>query len=122
MIDASRGFIKDGNKNRLRAQDIHRIVDVFNRQTEMPRYARMVPAAGIASPANDYNLNIPRYIDSGEAEDLHDLDAHLKGGIPDYDLDALGAYWNVFPTLRQTLFSSNGRAGYSAARVETSQR
>ena len=121
MIDASRGFIKDGNKNRLRAQDIHRIVDVFNRQTEMPRYARMVPVAEIASPANDYNLNIPRYIDSSEAEDLHDLDAHLKGGIPDYDLDALGAYWNVFPTLRQTLFSNDGRAGYSESRIETSQ-
>ena len=121
MIDASRGFIKDGNKNRLRAQDIHRIVDVFNRQTEMPRYARMVPVAEIANPANDYNLNIPRYIDSSEPEDLHDLDAHLNGGIPDYDLDALSAYWNVFPTLRQTLFSSDGRAGYSESRVETSQ-
>ena len=121
MIDASRGFIKDGNKNRLRAQDIHCIVDVFKRQTEMPRYARMVPVAEIASPANDYNLNIPRYIDSSEAEDLQDLDAHLNGGIPDYDLDALSAYWNVFPTLRQTLFSSDGRAGYSESRVEISQ-
>ena len=121
MIDASRDFVKDGNKNRLRAQDIHRIVDVFNRQTEMPRYARMVPVAEIANPANDYNLNIPRYIDSSEAEDLHDLDAHLNGGIPDYDLDALGTYWNIFPTLRQTLFSSNGRAGYSESRIETSQ-
>ena len=121
MIDASRGFIKDGNKNRLRAQDIHRIVDVFNRQTELPRYARMVPVAEIASPANDYNLNIPRYIDSSEPEDLHDLDAHLNGGIPNYDLDDLNDYWNVFPTLRQTLFSSDGRAGYSETRIETSQ-
>ncbi len=121
MIDASKGFKKDGNKNRLRAQDIHRIVDVFNRQTELRGYSRMAPVAEIASPANDYNLNIPRYIDSSEPEDLHDLDAHLNGGIPDYDLDALSAYWNVFPTLRQTLFSSDGRSGYSAARVETSQ-
>ena len=71
MIDASKGFLKDGNKNRLRSQDIHKIVDVFNRQTELPRYARMVPVAEIASPDNDYNLNIPRYIDSSEPEDLH---------------------------------------------------
>ena len=89
MIDASRGFLKEGNKNRLRAQDIHRIVDVFNRQIELPRYSRMVPVAEIAGPANDDNLNIPRYVDSSEPEDLHDLGAHLRGGIPDRDLDAL---------------------------------
>ena len=121
MIDASKGFLKDGNKNRLRAQDIHRIVDVFNKQIELSRYSRMVPVAEIASPANDYNLNIPRYIDSSDPEDLHDLDAHLHGGIPNRDLDALGAYWEVFPSLRQALFVGNGRAGYSEARVETPQ-
>ena len=118
MIDASRGFLKDGNKNRLRAQDIHRIVDVFNRQIELPRYSRMVPTAEIASTANDYNLNIPRYVDSSEPEDLHDLDAHLHGGIPDLDIDALDAYWDVFPSLRQALFVGNGRGGYSECRVE----
>ena len=118
MVDASRGFLKDGNKNRLRAQDIHRIVDVFNRQLEVPRYSRMVPVAEIAGPANDYNLNIPRYVDAAEPEDLHDLDAHLRGGIPDRDLDALDAYWSVFPALRQTLFQANGRPGYSDPRVE----
>ena len=121
MIDASKGFKKDGNKNRLRAQDIHQIVDVFNKQIELPRYSRMAPVAEIASPANDYNLNIPRYIDSSESEDLHDLDAHLNGGIPNRDLDALSDYWNVFPALCHTLFSDNDRAGYSEARVETSQ-
>ena len=119
MIDASKGFLKDGNKNRLRDQDLHRIVDVFNRQTEVPRYSRMVPVAEIANPANDYNLNIPRYIDSSEPEDLHDLDAHLNGGIPDRDIDALDNYWTVFPSLRQALFQGNGRAGYSEAWVET---
>ncbi len=119
MIDASKGFLKDGNKNRLRDQDLHRTVDVFNRQTEVPRYSRMVPVAEIANPANDYNLNIPRYIDSSEPEDLHDLDAHLNGGIPDRDIDALDNYWTVFPSLRQALFQGNGRAGYSEARVET---
>ena len=121
MIDASKGFRKDGNKNRLRAQDIHKIVDVFNKQTEVSRYARMVPVAEIASSANDYNLNIPRYIDSSEPEDLHDLDAHLNGGIPDHDIDALNPYWAVFPALRESLFVSNGRAGYSESRIETQQ-
>ena len=119
MIDASKGFMKDGNKNRLRSQDINKIVDVFNRQLEQPRYSRMVPVAEIANPANDYNLNIPRYIDSSEPEDLHDLDAHLNGGIPNQDIDALEAYWTVFPSLRKALFKRNGRKGYSDARVET---
>ena len=121
MIDASKGYIKDGNKNRLRAQDIHQIVDVFNKQTELRGYSRMVPVEEITNSANDYNLNIPRYIDSADPEDLHDLTAHLKGGIPDRDIDALDAYWKVFPTLRQALFKPNGRAGYSEAQVETQQ-
>ena len=121
MIDASKGFLKDGAKNRLRAQDIHKIVDVFNQQTELPRYSRMVPVTEIAGPANDYNLNIPRYIDSSKPEDLHDLNAHFNGGIPDSDIDALDAYWKVFPSLRRTLFAGNGRAGYSDSIVETPQ-
>ena len=121
MIDASKGFLKDGNKNRLRAQDIHKIVSVFNAQTEVPRYSHMVPMAKIASTENDYNLNIPRYIDASEPEDLHDLDAHLNGGIPNTDIDALDDYWQVFPTLRDTLFKANGRPGYSDPIVETQQ-
>ena len=121
MIDASAGFVKDGNKNRLRAQDIHKIVDVFTSQTELAGYSRMVPKAEIANSANDYNLNIPRFIDPSEPEDVHDLDAHLNGGIPDRDLDALDAYWKVFHTLRETLFAPNGRAGYSETTVEASQ-
>lgn len=121
MIDASKGFLKDGNKNRLRSQDIHKIVDVFNRQTELLRYSRMVPVAEIAGSANDCNLNIPRYIDSNEPEDLHDLDAHLNGGIPNRDIDALDAYWRVFPSLRKALFQGNGRNGYSEPRVEAQQ-
>ena len=121
MIDASKGFLKDGNKNRLRAQDIHKIVSVFNEQTELPRYSRMVPISEIADPANDYNLNIPRYIDASEPEDLHDLGAHLNGGIPDTDIDALDKYWTVFPTLRNALFRSNGRPGYSDPLMEAQQ-
>lgn len=121
MIDASKDFLKDGNKNRLRSQDIHRIVDVFTRQAELPRYSRMVPVAEIASAANDYNLNLPRYIDTSEPEDLHDLDAHLNGGIPTRDVDALSDYWRVFPTLRPTLFQDNGREGYLEPRVPANE-
>jgi type I restriction enzyme M protein len=111
MIDASKGFMKDGPKNRLRSQDIHKIVDVFNRQLELDRYSRMVPLAEIADPKNDYNLNIPRYIDSSEPEDIQDLRAHLHGGIPERDIDALSAYWEAFPSLRSKLFKPN-RPGY----------
>ncbi|MFP2898592.1 N-6 DNA methylase [Corallococcus sp. 4LFB] len=117
MVDASKGFIKDGNKNRLRAQDIHKIVDAFTRQVDLPRYSRMVPLAEIADPKNDYNLNLPRYIDSSEPEDLQDIDAHLQGGIPDRDLDALDRYWKVFPGVREALFQKAGRPGYSDLKV-----
>ncbi len=117
MIDASRGFIKDGNKNRLRAQDIHKIVDTFTRQVEIPRYSRMVPLAEISDPKNDFNLNIPRYIDSTEPEDLQDIDGHLCGGIPGRDVDALADYWQVFPSVRQLLFESAGRPGYSRLKL-----
>ena len=121
MIDASKGFQKEGAKNRLRERDIHRIVDAFNEQKETPGFARMVPLAEIASETNDYNLNIPRYVDSSDPEDLHDLSAHLQGGIPNRDIDALGEYWQVFPTIRAQLFSPNGREGYSDARVEADE-
>ena len=119
MVDASREFMKDGNKNRLRSRDIHKIVDVFNNQRELPGYSRRVPLAEIASEANDYNLNIPRYIASAEAEDQHDLYAHLNGGIPQRDVDALEPYWAVLPGLREALFKDNGRPGYLEAKVET---
>jgi type I restriction enzyme M protein len=116
MIDASKGYIKDGNKNRLREQDIHRIVDTFQRQADVLRYARLVPLAEIADPKNDFNLNLPRYIDSGEPEDLHDITAHLRGGIPARDLDdpasPLAPYWQVLPGVRRGFFESAGRVGY----------
>jgi type I restriction enzyme M protein len=76
MVDASKGFIKDGNKNRLREQDIHKIVDIFNKQTELPKFSRLVSVDEISDPKNDFNLNIPRYIDSQEAEDIQDIEAH----------------------------------------------
>ena len=117
MIDASKGFVKDGNKNRLRHQDIHKIVDVFNRHMEVDKFARMVSVAEIES--NDFNLNIPRYIDATEPEDLQDIEAHLKGGIPDRDVTDLSPYWQVCPSLREQLFAPAGRSGYSNLRVET---
>jgi len=117
MIDASKGFRKDGPKNRLREQDIHKIVDIFTRQAEIPRYARMVPLDEIADLKNDFNLNLPRYIDSTEPEDLQDIDGHLRGGIPERDLDALGAYWNVLPSVRSVLFESVGRPGYAQLKL-----
>jgi type I restriction enzyme M protein len=122
MIDASKGFIKDGNKNRLREQDIHRIVDTFTRQDDSdPRYARIVRYSEIADPKNDFNLNLPRYIDSTEPEDLQDIDGHLRGGIPKRDLDALDAYWQVFPGVRAALFESAGRPGYARLRMPISE-
>ena len=117
MIDASKGFIKDGNKNRLREQDIHKIVDIFNRQIDLPRFSRTVPVSEIADPRNDFNLNLPRYIDSTEPEDIQDIDGHLRGGIPERDLDALAAYWQVLPGVRATLFESAGPPGYARLRL-----
>ena len=112
MVDASKGFIKDGNKNRLREQDIHKITDVFNKQIEVAKFSRFVSYKEISDPKNDFNLNIPRYIDSQEIEDVQDIAAHLLGGIPKADIDALQAYWDVYPSLRKQLFE-DGRKGYS---------
>jgi type I restriction enzyme M protein len=121
MIDASKAFIKDGNKNRLRAQDIHKIVDTFNRQVEINRYSRMVPVSEISDPKNDFNLNLPRYIDSTEPEDLQDIDGHLRGGIPNRDIDALERYWHVFPAVRALLFESAGRTGYCRPKLPVAE-
>lgn len=117
MVDASKGFIKDGNKNRLREQDIHKITDIFNKQIEEPKFSRFVSYKEISDPKNDFNLNIPRYIDSQEIEDIQNIEAHLLGGIPNADIDALQDYWNVYPSLRKQLFK-DGRKGYSLLTVE----
>ena len=118
MIDASKGFIKDGNKNRLREQDIHKIVDVFNNQIEIPKYSRMVLHSEISDPKNDYNLNIPRYIDSQEEEDIQNIEAHLLGGIPDKDVNDLNKYWKAFPSLKQMLFIPSSRAEFNDLIIE----
>jgi type I restriction enzyme M protein len=117
MIDASKGFEKDGPKNRLRPRDMHKIVDAFTNQTEVPGYSRMVPLSDIENAANDFNLNIPRYIDSSEPEDIQDLHAHIHGGIPNRDIDALEPYWTAFPSLRLALFRPL-REGYSELAVD----
>ncbi len=113
MMDAGKGYIKDGNKNRLREQDIHKIVDVFNKQIPVPGFSRLVGIDEISDPKNDFNLNIPRYIDSQEAEDIQDIEAHLLGDIPNRDIDALQEYWTVYPSLRNELFSKSDRPNYS---------
>ena len=117
MIDASKGFIKDGPKNRLRDRDIHKIVDALSLDCEIPGYSRLVPTTEIVDPKNDYNLNLPRYIDSSDPEDIQDLSAHLFGGIPNHDVDQLGAFWKVMPSLRESLFEPFNREGYSLLRV-----
>ncbi|MGD1979650.1 MAG: N-6 DNA methylase [Akkermansiaceae bacterium] len=109
MIDASAGFQKDGNKNRLRSRDIHKIVDAFMKGSEVEGYSRMVPFSEIEK--NEFNLNLPRYIDNREAEDTQDIEAHLKGGLPEADVEALSEYWTVAPGLKDALFSDS-RPGY----------
>src|SRR6266540_6309772 len=118
MIDASSGYIKDGPKNRLRAQDIHKIVDVFTRQLDVPKYSRLVSFAEIEK--NEFNLNLPRYIDSQEPEDMQDIAGHLCGGIPTADVDALDRYWCVLPGLKSALFHTN-RNHYSQLSILHSQ-
>ena len=117
MIDASSGFMKDGPKNRLRSMDIHKVVDVFNKGVDVPKYARMVPISEIEQ--NEFNLNLPRYIDSQTSEDIQDISGHLQGGIPASDVDSLEQFWTIFPKLRYSLFHGN-RPGYLDIVVEKS--
>ncbi len=118
MIDASKGFKKDGDKNRLRERDIHRIVDTFKKQLEVPRYSRLVSLEEIAE--NEYNLNLPRYIDSSEPEDLQDIEGHLRGGIPERDITALEEYWKIMPSLQQMLLKPL-RLGYYTLQLPITQ-
>ena len=112
MIDARNGFKKDGPKSRLREQDIHKIVDAFNNLSNILGYSHMVPFEEIADSKNNFNLNLMRYIDSSEPEDIQSIDGHLHGGIPELDVDALTSYWKVIPSVRNLLFESAGRPGF----------
>ncbi len=110
IVDASKGFIKDGNKNRLREQDIHAIIDAFDNLSNNDKFSRLVPYSEIEK--NGFNLNIPRYIDSSLPSDIQDIQAHITGGIPEADIDELDKYWQAFPTLRKTLLKKGSRGGY----------
>ena len=106
IVDASKGFAKEGKNNKLRASDIKKIVDTVNGRVSVPHYSRLVPKTELQ--ANEYNLNIPRYVDSSEPAERWDLYASMFGGIPVSELDALADFWNAFPGLRATLFADNG--------------
>jgi type I restriction enzyme M protein len=118
MIDASGGFMKDGPKNRLRSQDIHKIVDAFTKRLEIPRYSRMVTVQEIEE--GEFSLNLPRYIDSQVPADLQDIEGHLKGGIPVADVEALAPYWRVCPNLKWALFKPNRPKYFDGAVEKTS--
>ena len=113
MIDAKDGFVKDGNMNRLREEDIQRIVDTWEAWVDVPHYARFVPQEEIEK--NDYNLNIPRYIEARDTEIVQDIDAHLKGGLPKHDIEQLSDYWKALPTLKDELVKYQGNGYYAWA-------
>lgn len=119
LIDASKGFIKDGNKNRLREQDIHAIIDAFDNFSNKEKFSRLVPYTEIEK--NGFNLNIPRYIDSSLPVDIQDVQAHILGGIPVADINQLDKYWQAFPTLRKTLLKTGRRKGYLDFLVDTTE-
>ena len=104
IIDASKGFVKEGKNNKLRASDIKKIVDAVTHRQNVDKFARVVNRDEIRD--NDYNLNIPRYVDSSEDADSWDIFASMFGGLPVSEIDALGTYWEAFPTLRSALFDN----------------
>lgn len=112
FIDASRGFIKDGNKNRLRQQDIHKILDTFNNLKTENHYSKMISKETIIK--NEYNLNISRYIESPNLEDIQDINAHLNGGVPRFDVDSeyMKNYWIAFPNLKNKIFDKENENYY----------
>lgn len=116
IIDASKGFVKDGKQNKLRACDIKKIADTVRDRKNVPGFSRRVSREEIRQ--NGYNLNIPRYVDSSEAAEQYDIYATMFGGIPNAEIDALQKYWEAFPTLRDDLFKPELDKPYSALKVE----
>jgi len=108
FVDASKGFAKEGKNNKLRACDIKKITDVVIARATVPGFSRLVSKTELQGDANDYNLNIPRYVDSSEPPESWDLYASMFGGIPLSELDALADYWKAFPNLRAALFTLDG--------------
>ena len=115
IVDASKGFIKDGKNNKLRASDIKRIVDVVTKRESVQKFSRVVSREEIRN--NDYNLNIPRYVDSSEAAESWDIYASMFGGLPLSEIDELKDYWFAFPELKTALFENTSSA-YCNLRVE----
>ncbi len=113
IVDASKGFVKEGKSNKLRSSDIRRIVDAYETREDVDRFCRVVPKQEIRN--NDYNLNIPRYVDSSEAAESWDVYATMFGGIPVSEVDALESYWDAFPGLREELFASVNNASMRLA-------
>lgn len=105
IIDASKGFIKEGKNNKLRASDIKRIVDAVMNRESIDKFSRLVSREEIRS--NDYNLNIPRYVDSSEPAETWDIYASMFGGIPMIEIDGLEEYWKAFPNLKSALFTNS---------------
>lgn len=105
IIDASKGFAKEGKNNKLRASDIRRIVDTVKGRLTQDKYSRVVTREEIR--ANDYNLNIPRYVDSSENAETYDIYATMFGGIPAAELEDFNEYWKVFPSLKNELFTGD---------------
>ncbi len=105
IVDASKGFAKEGKNNKLRASDIKRIADTVINRLEIPKYSKLVSREEIRQ--NDYNLNIPRYVDSSEAAESWDIYASMFGGIPKAELAALDDYWKAFPNLQEALFEAS---------------
>ncbi|AKT47339.1 type I restriction-modification protein subunit M [Eubacterium sulci ATCC 35585] len=110
IIDASKGFIKEGKNNKLRDSDIKKIVDTFKNRLSIDKYSKVVSRDEIRQ--NDYNLNIPRYVDSSEKAESWDIYALMFGGIPENELSDYNEYWNAFPTLRDDLYSKTGSSYY----------
>jgi len=106
IVDASEGFAREGKNNKLQASDIKKIADTVIARATVPRYSRLVPKSEIQK--NDYNLNIPRYVDSSGPAESWDLYASMFGGIPQSELDALDEFWRAFPKLRSALFTDDG--------------
>lgn len=106
IIDASKGFAKEGKNNKLRASDIRRIIDTVKQRKTVTKYSKLVTRQEIRD--NDYNLNIPRYVDSSEEAESYDIYASMFGGIPKPELEGLRRYWNVFPSLQNELFEGDG--------------
>ena len=119
IVDASKGFIKVGKNNKLRASDIKRMVDTVVNRSTTPKYSRVVSREEIRQ--NDYNLNIPRYVDSSDQAESWDVFSLMFGGIPDAEIDNLNQYWSAFPDLRSCLFVQNANGYYDVKSADITQ-